>query len=304
MRHDRRRAPQPADPVPLARRARRQCAPAPGHPLCRDGRPGGSRLGHRIGGRAECGASRDGADRRPVSLLTLAGLHRIMTELVTNFTSFAPLGTVLVAMLGIAVAEGTGLISAGLKLVVLSAPPRALTLAVVFAGVMSNMGGEVGYVLLIPLAAIIVPGGRAQPARRPRRGVRRRVGRLQRQPPPGHGGPVAGRAVGGSGAPHRSRLPRQRVGQLLLHGRVHVPDHGAGRVHHRARRRAPSRRVTPAARAGTELATTLTPAERRGLAWAAAATRPVRRGAALGHRARYRLPARPEDRRRCSARRS
>ena len=41
----------------------------------------------------------------PVSLLSVAGLHRIMTELVTNFTNFAPLGTVLVAMLGIAVAE-------------------------------------------------------------------------------------------------------------------------------------------------------------------------------------------------------
>jgi aminobenzoyl-glutamate transport protein len=90
----------------------------------------------------------------PVSLLTLAGLHRMMTELVNNFTGFAPLGTVLVAMLGIAVAEGSGLIGAGLKLVVLSAPPRLLTLAVVFAGVMSNMGGEVGYVLLIPLAAM------------------------------------------------------------------------------------------------------------------------------------------------------
>ena len=90
-----------------------------------------------------------------VSLLSLSGLHRMMTELVTNFTSFAPLGTVLVAMLGIAVAEGSGLIGASLKLVVLSAPPRALTMAVVFAGVMSNMGGEVGYVLLIPLAAII-----------------------------------------------------------------------------------------------------------------------------------------------------
>jgi aminobenzoyl-glutamate transport protein len=91
----------------------------------------------------------------PVSLLSIAGLHRIMTEMVTNFTSFAPLGTVLVAMLGIAVAEGTGLIGAGLKLVVLSAPPRLLTTAVVFAGVMSNMGGEVGYVLLIPLAALM-----------------------------------------------------------------------------------------------------------------------------------------------------
>ena len=92
---------------------------------------------------------------QPVSLLSLAGLHRIMTEMVNNFTGFAPLGTVLVAMLGIAVAEGSGLIGAGLKLVVLSAPPRLLTMAVVFAGVMSNMGGEVGYVLLIPLAAMM-----------------------------------------------------------------------------------------------------------------------------------------------------
>jgi aminobenzoyl-glutamate transport protein len=92
---------------------------------------------------------------QPVSLLTVAGLHRIMMELVSNFTGFAPLGTVLVAMLGIAVAEGSGLIGAGLKLVVLSAPPRALTFAIVFAGIMSNTGGEVGYVLLIPLAAIM-----------------------------------------------------------------------------------------------------------------------------------------------------
>jgi aminobenzoyl-glutamate transport protein len=91
----------------------------------------------------------------PVNLLSIAGLHRMMTEMVTNFTSFAPLGTVLVAMLGIAVAEGSGLIAAALKLVVLSAPPRALTVAVVFAGIMSNTGGEVGYVLLIPLAAIM-----------------------------------------------------------------------------------------------------------------------------------------------------
>jgi aminobenzoyl-glutamate transport protein len=91
----------------------------------------------------------------PVSLLSISGLHRMMTEMVNNFTGFAPLGTVLVAMLGIAVAEGSGLIGAGLKLVVLSAPPRLLTLAVVFAGVMSNMGGEVGYVLLIPLAAMM-----------------------------------------------------------------------------------------------------------------------------------------------------
>ncbi len=91
----------------------------------------------------------------PVSLLTVSGLHRILTSTVTNFTSFAPLGTVLVAMLGIAVAEGTGLLGAALKLLVLSAPKRLLTVALVFAGVMSNAGGEVGYVLLLPLAALV-----------------------------------------------------------------------------------------------------------------------------------------------------
>jgi aminobenzoyl-glutamate transport protein len=92
---------------------------------------------------------------RAVNLLSVSGLHRILGGLVTNFTGFAPLGTVLVAMLGLAVAEGSGLIAAALRLVVLSAPRRALTLAIVFAGVMSNMGGEIGYVLLLPMAALI-----------------------------------------------------------------------------------------------------------------------------------------------------
>jgi aminobenzoyl-glutamate transport protein len=92
---------------------------------------------------------------RAESLLTVAGLHRILTNLVTNFTGFAPLGTVLVAMLGIAVAEGSGLISAVLRAVVLSAPRRLLTFVVVFAGVMSHMASDVGYVLVIPLGAMI-----------------------------------------------------------------------------------------------------------------------------------------------------
>lgn len=92
---------------------------------------------------------------RPVNLLSIAGLHLILTKLVTNFTSFAPLGTVLVALLGIGIAEGSGLIGSVLRLVVLSAPKRLLTFVIVFAGVMSNTASEVGYVLLIPLAAII-----------------------------------------------------------------------------------------------------------------------------------------------------
>lgn len=92
---------------------------------------------------------------RPVSLLTVEGLHLMITRMVTNFTSFAPLGTVFVSMLGIGLAESSGLIGAALKKLVLSAPPRLLTFAIVLAGVLSNMASEIGYVLLVPLAAII-----------------------------------------------------------------------------------------------------------------------------------------------------
>ncbi len=95
---------------------------------------------------------------RPVSLLSIPGLHRILTSMVTNYTSFAPLGTVLVAMLGIGLMEGSGLIAACLKLLVLSAPKKLLTFAIVLAGVLSNAASEIGYVLLVPLAAVIFLG--------------------------------------------------------------------------------------------------------------------------------------------------
>lgn len=92
---------------------------------------------------------------RVQNLLSVYGLHRILEEMVTNFTSFAPLGTVLVAMLGIGVAESSGLIATILRLLVLTAPKKLLTFVIVFAGIISNTASEVGYVLLVPLAGII-----------------------------------------------------------------------------------------------------------------------------------------------------
>lgn len=100
---------------------------------------------------------------QPVSLLTLQGFHRILTEMVGNFTGFAPLGTVLVAMLGIGVMEASGLIAAALRLLVLSAPSRLLTFVIVFAGVLSNTASEIGYVLLVPLGGLIFLGAGRHP---------------------------------------------------------------------------------------------------------------------------------------------
>lgn len=89
------------------------------------------------------------------NLFSVEGLHMILTKTVSNFTSFAPLGTVLVALLGIGIAEGTGLIGTVLRLIVNSSPKRILTVVIVFAGVISNTASEVGYVLLVPLSAVI-----------------------------------------------------------------------------------------------------------------------------------------------------
>jgi aminobenzoyl-glutamate transport protein len=92
---------------------------------------------------------------RVVNLMSVSGLHKILGKLVVNFTSFAPLGTVLTAMMGIGIAESSGLISTGLRMVVLAAPKRLLTFVVVLAGVMSNLASDVGYVVLIPLGGMI-----------------------------------------------------------------------------------------------------------------------------------------------------
>ena len=99
----------------------------------------------------------------PVNLLSKNGLHLIITEMVSNFTGFAPLGVVVVAMLGIGVAEESGLISALVRLIVLSAPRRILTFVIVFTGILTNVASDVGYVLLIPLAGVIFVAFRRNP---------------------------------------------------------------------------------------------------------------------------------------------
>jgi aminobenzoyl-glutamate transport protein len=90
-----------------------------------------------------------------VSLLNADGLRRIVENLVSNFVNFVPLGTVLVALLGVGVAEASGLLSAGIRALVLKAPRSLITVAIVFAGVISNTASEAGYVILVPLAGVI-----------------------------------------------------------------------------------------------------------------------------------------------------
>ncbi|MEX2215365.1 MAG: AbgT family transporter [Phycisphaeraceae bacterium] len=89
------------------------------------------------------------------NLLSRDGSFWVIDNLVKNFTGFAPLGVVLVGMLGIGVAEKTGLIGAALKLFMLATPRSLLTPAMVFLGIMSSLGLDAGYVVLPPVAAAL-----------------------------------------------------------------------------------------------------------------------------------------------------
>ncbi|NGP46202.1 AbgT family transporter [Bacillaceae bacterium SIJ1] len=98
-----------------------------------------------------------------ISLLVPEGLAYMFSNVVTNFTSFVALGPVLVAMLGVGVAEKTGYISAVMTNTVTKAPKRLVTPIVVLMGVLSNVAASVGYVVLVPLGAIIFLGFKRHP---------------------------------------------------------------------------------------------------------------------------------------------
>lgn len=92
---------------------------------------------------------------RAVSLMSGEGFRRMSENLVANFVGFVPLGTVLVALLGVGVAEKSGLLAAVVRTIVLGAPRTLVTAALVFAGVVSNTASEMGYVVIVPLGAAI-----------------------------------------------------------------------------------------------------------------------------------------------------
>jgi aminobenzoyl-glutamate transport protein len=90
-----------------------------------------------------------------VNLLDRQGIQNIVAKAVSNFTAFAPLGTVLVAMIGVGVAERSGLFSAALKSFVRSMPPWLVAASLVFAGVNASLTVDAGYVILVPLGAVL-----------------------------------------------------------------------------------------------------------------------------------------------------
>ncbi|HZI11330.1 MAG TPA: AbgT family transporter [Myxococcus sp.] len=87
--------------------------------------------------------------------LTGAALATFLAGMVKTFTDFPPLGVVLVALLGVGVAEHTGFINAGLRALLGVTPARLLTPMVIFVAIISHTAADAGYVLVIPLGGVI-----------------------------------------------------------------------------------------------------------------------------------------------------
>ena len=104
-----------------------------------------------------------GAPTLVQSLVTAPSVRRMFTEAVKNFAGFPPLGTVLVAVMGIGLADRTGLVAAVLGGLVRSLPRRWLTLALLFAGVNSSIAADAGFVVLVPLGAALYAGAGRHP---------------------------------------------------------------------------------------------------------------------------------------------
>ena len=89
------------------------------------------------------------------NLMSGSAFTEFLSVMVTNFSHFHPVGVVLVAMLGIGVAEHTGFINSALRALLNVTPDKLLTPMVVVVGIVSHTAADAGYVLVIPLGGVI-----------------------------------------------------------------------------------------------------------------------------------------------------
>ena len=88
------------------------------------------------------------------NLLAPEGLRQIVSDAVVNFVEFPPLGLVVVILLGVAVAEESGMLSAALRGSVSRVGPKWLTFVLALTGITGSIAADAMYVVLIPLGAL------------------------------------------------------------------------------------------------------------------------------------------------------
>ncbi|MDR3244441.1 MAG: AbgT family transporter [Elusimicrobiota bacterium] len=90
-----------------------------------------------------------------VNLINKTELQRYLSSIVMNFQNFPPMALVLVVMIGVGVADKSGLMDAALHRAVSNVPKRIVTPVIIFLGLISNVAGDAGFIVLPPLSALV-----------------------------------------------------------------------------------------------------------------------------------------------------
>ena len=89
------------------------------------------------------------------NLFNYENLKYLISNTVKNFMGFSPLCMLLISLIGISIAKATGLIDIISTKHIRKLSKYQLTYLVLLLGVISSIVNEVGYVILIPLAALV-----------------------------------------------------------------------------------------------------------------------------------------------------
>ncbi len=97
----------------------------------------------------------EGKEYTVMNFYSNEGMRWFMDTMIPNFIEFPPLGTVLLIMLGIGVAEESGLIASTIKVSTKKATGRSAAYLLAFLGIISNIASDSGYIVLIPLGGLL-----------------------------------------------------------------------------------------------------------------------------------------------------
>ena len=97
------------------------------------------------------------------SLLSLSGIKYIFTSTVSNFTAFTPLSMLIIILIGIGIMEKSGFIKTTFTILTKYCKKYTITFWLVFISILMSISGDLGYVIMIPLAALMFSYGRRNP---------------------------------------------------------------------------------------------------------------------------------------------
>ena len=183
----------------------------------------------------------DGSTIRVNNILSGDGVQMMLADMIVNYVNFPPLGLIVVIMLGVAVANGTGLLPALMRAALQRVPAGRVTFVLALTCMFAHVAGDAAFLVMIPLGMIAFRAVGRSPDHRRGRGLRRRGRIEQHQPDHRRIGRDLRRADHRSGADDRPRLLSDTGVQLVLLRGVLVAARDHDHDRHREDRRPPGR---------------------------------------------------------------